>query len=100
MRLKRSLTSLLKFAKHDAWRVAASLLLVMTCGCSRSPDLNILGSYFPSWIFCVTAGIILSALARLLFLRLHVEQQLRPLPLVYTCLALLFACTSWLLFFN
>ncbi len=80
--------------------LAASFLLTMLAGCSRSPDFNILGSYFPSWIFCVTGGIIVSALSRLLLLRLHIEHQLRPLALVYTCLALLFACTFWLLFFN
>jgi hypothetical protein len=78
----------------------ASLLTATLCGCSRSPDFNILGSYFPSWIFCVTGGIILSALSRLLLLRLRIEHQLRPLALVYTCLALFFACTFWLLFFN
>lgn len=74
--------------------------LAMLSGCSRSPDFNILGSYFPSWIFCVTGGILLSAISRLLLLRLRVEYQLRPLALVYTCLALFFACTFWLLFFN
>ena len=48
----------------------------------------------------MTGGIIVSALSRLLLLRLHIEHQLRPLALVYTCLALFFACTFWLLFFN
>jgi hypothetical protein len=100
MKKKQSLMSMGNRAEREWSGLAASSLLMVMCGCSRSPDFNILGSYFPSWIFCVTGGIILSALARLLFLRLHIEHQLRPLPLVYTCLALFFACTSWLLFFN
>ena len=76
------------------------MLLLLTNGCSHSPDFNILGSYFPAWIFCIVIGIALAALIGLLVRRFHFEHQLRPLALIYSCLACFFACTLWLLFFN
>jgi uncharacterized membrane protein YeaQ/YmgE (transglycosylase-associated protein family) len=86
--------------KRLAINVAVTSLLVVATGCMRSPDFNILGSYFPAWIFCIVAGIIAAALARLVFRRFNFEHQLRPLALIYSCLACFFACTLWLLFFN
>ena len=85
-------------------RVAASVCgvaaLVLATGCSREPSFNILGSYFPAWIFCGLVGILLTVMARLMFLRLKFEQELSPLPLVYPCLAACFTFTTWLLFFS
>lgn len=89
-----------RLTRHRRFASVASLLLILLSGCTRSPDFNILGSYFPSWIFCVTGGIVLSAMIRLLLLRLSIEHQFRPLALVYPCLACFFACSFWLLFFN
>lgn len=77
-----------------------SLFLALLTGCMHSPDFNILGSYFPSWIFCIAAGIAAAALVRWLAVRLHFEHQLRPLALIYCCLAGFFACSLWLLFFD
>jgi hypothetical protein len=73
---------------------------VMLAGCSRAPTFNILGSFFPSWILCGVIGILLAVASRLFFLHIKLEEQLKPLILVYPCLALFFTFTLWLLFFS
>jgi hypothetical protein len=78
--------------------VAAATLLI--AGCSRAPSFNLLGSFFPAWILCGVVGILLAVAVRLLFVRIKLEQQLKPLILVYPCLAAFFTFTLWLLFFS
>jgi hypothetical protein len=77
-----------------------SAALPLAGGCARAPSFNILGSFFPAWIVCVLAGILLAVAVRLLFVRLKFEQDLSPLVVVYPCLAAFFTFTLWLLFFS
>jgi hypothetical protein len=82
-------------------RLAASLALASwLCGCGRAPSFNILGSYFPAWLLCIIAGIVLSAAFYGLFVRLQIASELRPAIVVYPCLALFWAFTLWLIFFT
>jgi hypothetical protein len=76
---------------------AASLLQT---GCARAPVFNILGSFFPAWIFCGVVGILLTAVVRAWFVRVDFEKELSPLIVVYPCLAAFFTFTLWLLFFS
>jgi YtcA family len=76
---------------------AASLLIA---GCARAPTFNLLGSFFPAWIVCGVIGILLTLATRLFFIRIKLDQQLKPLVVVYLCLAALFTFTLWLLFFR
>jgi len=75
------------------------LLLVapLLSSCSRAPSVDILGSFFPAWLVCFIAAIVLTALARLALLRWRVKPAL-PL-LVYPSLAALFTFLLWLIFF-
>jgi fructose-specific phosphotransferase system IIC component len=75
------------------------LLLVapLLAGCSRAPSIEVLGSFFPAWLVCFIAAIVLTALVRLALLRLRVKAAL-PL-LVYPSLTALFTFLLWLLFF-
>jgi YtcA family len=74
--------------------------MLMFAGCSRAPSFNILGSFFPAWILCGVIGILLAVGVRLFFVRIKLEEQLKPLILVYPCLAAFFTFTLWLLFFS
>jgi fructose-specific phosphotransferase system IIC component len=69
----------------------------LLAGCSRAPSIEVLGSFFPAWLVCFIAAIVLTALARLALLRLRVKAAL-PL-LVYPSLTALFTFLLWLLFF-
>jgi len=75
------------------------LLLVapLLSSCSRAPSVEVLGSFFPAWLVCFLVSIVLTALVRLVLLRLRVKAAL-PL-LVYPSLAALFTFLLWLIFF-
>ena len=71
--------------------------LFMT-GCQRSPDYSILGSFFPAWIFCSLAGLLIMAAARALIGRTSIAKYLVAPVLLYLSMAIFFACALWLLF--
>jgi len=77
------------------WLVPASIPLA---GCAQAPAFDVIGSFFPAWLVCLIAGILLTVLAGWLFLRLRVP--LTPPILIYPSLTALFACALWLIFFR
>ena len=79
--------------------VCAAAVLTLT-GCTRAPSFNILGSFFPAWLLCGVVGLLLTAIARLLFVRADFEKELSPLILFYPCLAAFFTFSMWLIFFS
>ncbi len=79
---------------------AVALLPIVLAGCGRSPTFNILGSFFPSWLLCLVAGIVLAALSKLLFGRFSLDKEILWPVLLYPCMALFFACALWLIFFS
>jgi YtcA family len=76
------------------------LLLTGLAGCRRSPTFNILGSFFPSWLICLFAGIILAVVSNRLFARFSLDKEILWPVVLYPCIALFFACALWLIFFN
>jgi Na+/glutamate symporter len=81
--------------------MASSLLLAFgLAGCGHSPTFNILGSFFPSWLICLFAGIILAAIASRLFSRFAIDKEILWPVVVYPCLAIFFACALWLVLFS
>lgn len=84
-----------KYAKHN-WLVLLGPLLLT--GCSRAPSVDILGSFFPAWLFCLILAVLLATFIRLMLLRLRVKVVL-PI-LVYPSLAALLTFALWLIFFH
>ena len=78
-------------------RLPLLLVAPLLSSCSRAPSVEVLGSFFPSWLACFIVAIVLTALARLGLLRLQVKAAL-PL-LVYPSLTALFTFLLWLIFF-
>jgi len=76
------------------------LALTLLTGCRGSPQVNLMGSFFPAWMVSVGIGIGGTLLLRRLFIRAELEAYLRPLPLVYFCLWVLLTLVSWLIFFR
>jgi YtcA family len=64
------------------------------------PQVNIIGSFFPSWMLCAAIGIGVTVLARALFLRTGVDPYLGPRALVYPSLALLVTLVLWVTLFR
>jgi hypothetical protein len=77
-----------------------ALLTIEIAGCRRAPTFNILGSFFPSWLICLFAGIALSVIANRIFARFALDKEILWPIVVYPCLALLFACILWLIIFS
>jgi hypothetical protein len=93
-------SSILRRTIGVAVAAASSVATLLIAGCSRAPSFNLLGSFFPAWILCGVIGILLAVAVRLFFVRIKLEPQLKPLIVVYPCLAAFFTFTLWLLFFS
>jgi hypothetical protein len=78
----------------------AMLVVAQLAGCRLAPTFNILGSFFPSWLICLFAGIIVAVIASRVFARFALDKEILWPVVVYPCIALLSACTIWLIFFN
>ena len=64
------------------------------------PQINFVGSFFPSWMLCAAIGIGVAVLARVLFLRVGVDPYLGPRALVYPSLAILVTLVLWVTLFR
>lgn len=78
--------------------LGASLLLLS--GCQEAPAFNVLGSYFPAWLFCLVMGMVLTVVARIFLRRRNLAAALDPPLLMYSCLTAFFTFTLWLIFFR
>ena len=81
-------------------RLLAGALMVTLSGCDGSPSRNILGSYFPSWMVCALAGLVLALVARAVLKATGILGEI-PAPLV---VLLAFGCAVtfglWLLWLS
>jgi hypothetical protein len=82
------------------WRYLAALAVVAMTGCARAPAFNVLGSYFPAWLFCLLLGILLTIAARVAFRKYSLSEVLNPPLLMYPCLTAFFTFAIWLIFFR
>ena len=64
------------------------------------PQINVIGSFFPSWMLCAAIGIVIALVARQVFLRIGVDPYLGPRALVYPSLALLVTLMLWVTWFR
>ncbi len=64
------------------------------------PQINVIGSFFPSWMLCAAIGIVAAVLVRHLFVVAGVDPYLGPRALVYGSLALLVTLVLWLALFR
>jgi hypothetical protein len=79
---------------------ACAVAPMLLAGCQRAPSIDVLGSFFPAWLLCLTVGILLTAGTRFLLSAAHLEGVLSPPIVMYPCLAALFTFGLWLLFFH
>jgi len=64
------------------------------------PQINVIGSFFPSWMLCAAIGIVVALLARAIFLQVGVDPFLGPRALVYPSLAILVTLVLWVALFR
>jgi hypothetical protein len=85
--------------------VGGFVLLVVFFGASRlsshhSLTVDILGSYFPAWMVCIVSGLTLTLVAHWVVQMCHLKPYLGPVPLIYSCLMIIFTFATWILFYQ
>lgn len=75
---------------------------MLLTGCSYVPSINVLGAYFPGWLFCMAGGIVLTGVVHLTFHFIWKEDGLgmEILAIIYCALAITFALAGWIIFFR
>jgi hypothetical protein len=83
----------------DSFVARGAILLapLFLTGCARAPAFDILGSFFPAWLFCVVLAVFF-AVASLRLLSRHIE--IAWPVVVYPSLTALFAFAMWLMLFR
>jgi hypothetical protein len=79
---------------------AVTWVCLLCTGCSRAPSVSIIGSFFPVWMVCLIAGVVLAFAVRSLLPRYHLEADAGPVAIFYPCIVAFFACLLWLIFFR
>lgn len=71
-------------------------------GIALPPSINILGAYFPDWMFCIAGAIGLTMLVHHALLPMRMARPAGRVAwmLVYPALGILFALSGWLIFFQ
>jgi YtcA family len=77
--------------------VAAAML---TTGCASAPSINVLGAYFPDWLFCIVAGVVLAVIIYRFLGRTPYGDRIGPTAVIYPTLVAFLALVVWLIFFQ
>ncbi|MBV8467247.1 MAG: hypothetical protein JO218_14995 [Burkholderiales bacterium] len=82
--------------------LAPLVLSSLLGGCAESPSINVLGAFFPDWLFCIVGGIaVATVLHRLLAVDAVAERIGRTtVPWLSPIVAVLAALVAWLTFFQ
>jgi YtcA family len=64
------------------------------------PQLNLFGSFFPSWMLCALIGIVAAVIVRRILVRVGVDPYVGPRALVYPSLAILVTLVLWVSLFR
>jgi len=79
-------------------RFGSLLAVMLSTSCSRAPSFDILGSFFPAWLLCLTFGLLFTVAAQWLLSRVRVV--LAAPILTYPSLTAFFTFALWLAFFR
>jgi len=74
--------------------------LICLGGCARASSLSVSGAYFPDWIFCILAGVVLTCVLRAILMHKQRGDLLGPPMLAWPALILLCSLLFWLVVFN
>lgn len=78
----------------------AVIAAVLMSGCAYAPSASVLGAYFPDWLFCIVAGVLLTVVIYLIVKRLQADHLIGPSAVVYPTLVAFLALAVWLVLFQ
>ena len=87
----------LRPARH-AWTILTSCATLTAC--SDAPSVGVLGAYFPDWLFCIVAGVVLTIVIHLIASRLRASHLIGPAAVVYPTLVAFLSLVVWLVLFE
>jgi YtcA family len=64
------------------------------------PQVNVVGSFFPSWMLCASIGVLVALFSRRLLIRLRIDPYVGPRVVVYPSLVVLVTLVLWVAFFR
>ena len=73
---------------------------VTVTSCAHAPSVEIVGSFFPIWMVCLTIAVILTFFAHKVLVRRKLASEVGPVALFYPSMVVSFSCLLWLLFFR
>jgi YtcA family len=79
-------------------RLATSPIIFLM-GCSRNPNVEIVGSYFPGWMLALALGVVLTLTTNSLLRRQGMDCAIGHPAIIYPGMVVLFTCLLWLCFF-
>jgi hypothetical protein len=78
----------------------AAITAGLVSACTSSPYIGVLGAYFPDWMFCIVAGVVLTAVIYVIATRLQAGHLMGPSAVVYPTLVAFLALAVWLMLFQ
>jgi hypothetical protein len=83
--------------KHQLYLFAVCLLCL---GCNHAPSIDIIGSFFPVWMLCLSIAVVLAFVVRHFLVRFKLDTEVGPVALFYPSVVILFTSLLWLIFFR
>ena len=78
---------------------ALSFALFSAVGCTRNPNVEIVGSYFPGWMLSLAASVVLTLIAHSVLRKQGLDRTIGHPAIIYPGMVILFTCLLWLCFF-
>jgi hypothetical protein len=78
----------------------AAIAAGLVSACASSPSIGVLGAYFPDWLFCIVASVVLTVVIYLIVKRLQADHLMGPPAVVYPTLVAFLALAVWLMLFQ
>lgn len=86
--------------KANSGKLVVPLVGLLGAGCNGAPSVDVLGSFFPAWMVCVIAAVVMAFGVRYVLLKFQMESEVGHLGLFYPCVVIFLACGLWLLLFR
>ncbi len=83
--------------KRSSYLFAVCLLC---SGCNHAPSIDIIGSFFPVWMLCLSIAVVLAFVVRHFLVRFNLDSEVGPVALFYPSVVILFTSLLWLIFFR
>ena len=75
-------------------------LCLLCFGCNHAPSIDIIGSFFPVWMLCLSIAVALAFVVRYFLVRFKLDTEVGPVALFYPSVVVLFTSLLWLIFFR